>query len=621
MAGSWGKVITVIAVMMSIFHLYSSSIGLMLAIKQRAFHLAFVLLLVFLLYPARKGAPKGQPTWLDVILGLTGAATSLYVAFNIDAYSLRGSTPTTFEIVLGGITLILIIEGARRALGKELPIIASVFLLYGYFGPYFPGFLAHRGFPWRKIIEQMYLTDLGVFGQILGVSSTFIFLFILFGAFLEETKMGSLFNEISLALAGHTPGGPAKVTVIGAGLMGMINGSAAANVATTGSFTIPLMKKIGYDPYFAAGVSAASSTGGQIMPPIMGAAAFVMAEFLGVSYTRIMLAAAIPATLYYLCIWFAVDIRARRIGLRGMPKSDLPSLGKVLRNRGHLLIPIIAIVYLLIRGITPIYAAFWGIALTVVCSFFKKDTRLTLKGLLRALESGAKQAVGVAIACAVVGIVIGILSLTSLGLVFTDQVIRIAHGSLLLTMILTMVACIVLGMGLPTTACYIVAATVAAPALVKLNVPPLVAHMFVFYYACLSAVTPPVALAAYTAAGLTGVDPNRTGWVAAKLALAGFIVPFVTVYSPMLLLIDVKPIQLIWAVITSSIGTYLLAASLEGYFKRTLPLIHRFALFAASLLLITPGLATDLIGASIAVLVWLLQSKAPRVTVETPGSS
>lgn len=612
-AGRLAKIVAAIAIAMSIFHLYTAGFGVLEAIKQRSIHLTFVLVLVFLLYPASKKSPKNTVTPIDLLLVALSLYVGTYIMTQYDALAIRGGVTTSMDIYTGGLLCLLVLEAARRATGKELPIMALVFVGYALFGDYIPGEFGHRGYSLERLIDHLFWTTEGIYGVALGVSSTYIFLFILFGAFLTETGMAKFFNALAMGVAGGSPGGPAKVAIFASGLLGMINGSAVANVATIGAFTIPLMKSIGYRPHFAGAVEAVASTGGQIMPPVMGAAAFVMAEFLGMSYTQIMIAAILPACLYYLACWSMIHFEAVKNGLEGLPKDQLPKVRNVVANQGHLAIPIILIVALLLYGLTPLYAAFFTILATVAVSWLKPDTRISFNGILRALEAGARGALGVAMACAVVGFVVGVCSLTSLGLTFGANILSFSHGSLIITLVLTMITALILGMGLPTTACYIVGATIAAPALIKLGVAPLVAHFFVFYFACLSNLTPPVCLAAFTAAGLAGASPYKVGWTSTRLGVAGFLVPFLAVYSPMLLLTgQYAPFELAEAIVTAILGVIALSAGLENWFIRECSFIERAALLVGSLCLMIPGLITDLIGLVAVVAVYLWQKRTSR---------
>lgn len=601
-----GLLISVIAVSFSLFHLWVAGFGALEAIKLRSVHLTFVMVLIFLLYPARKKGMKGKPGPLDWIMIALSLVAGLYMVFANEQLALRGGLPITRDYIMGALGIIVVLEAGRRALGPELPILGAIFLVYAYFGEYVPGSFGHSGFSIRRIIAHMYVGSEGIFGVALGVSATFIFLFILFGAFLGETGMAKLINDSSMAMAGTSPGGPAKVAVVASGIMGTISGSAVANVATTGAFTIPLMKSIGYKPHFAAAVEAVASTGGQFMPPIMGAAAFIMAEFLNIPYKNIMIAALIPAFLYYLAVFAMVHLEALKTGLEGVPRDKLPVMKVVLKERGHLIIPLIAIVYLLIQGVTPTYAAFYGILVAIGASMLRKSTRMSWRGFLVALEMGAKGSIGVAIATAVVGFIVGVSSLTSLGITLGDNMLAFSHGNLFATLVLTMITAIILGMGMPTTAVYIVGATIAAPALLKLGIAPLAAHMFVFYFGNISNVTPPVALAAFTGAGIAGCSPSKVGWTAARLAAAGFIIPYMWIYSPALIA-QGSMSEILGALITATVGVIALACAVQGYMLKTANILQRLLLLVAAFGLIKPGLLTDTLGITILIVVFLWQ--------------
>lgn len=592
LAGTTGRIVAAIAVSLSLFQLYTAFRPLE-SIKQRAVHLVFILVLAFLLYPAGKRSPRGRPSLLDWLLAAASAGSVGYIFLFWNNIVERNGWLLPHEYVIGAVGILLVLEAARRVLGKELLIMAVIFLGYAYFGKYFPGVFQHRGYTVSRIIEHMYYTTEGLFGITLGVSATYMFLFILMGSFLSGTGLTTLINDGAMALAGRSPGGPAKVAVLATGAMGMLNGSAVANAASTGAFTIPLMKKVGYRPEFAAAVEGSGSVGGQVMPPVMGAAAFLIAEFLRLDYGRIALAAFIPALLYYLSVWLMVHLEALKTGLKGLPKEQLPNLWNVLKLRGHMLIPVILMVYLLLDNFTPMVAGLAAIISTVICSWLRPQTRMTFRGLLKALEDGARGAVGVAIATAVVGFVVGTASLTSLGLNLGNSIVKLSGDNIYLALFLTMITSIIVGTGVPTTATYIIVATVAAPALVKMNIPPLAAHLFVFYYGAMADVTPPTALAPYTAAGIARSDPAKTTWIAWKLSLAGFIVPFYFAVSPVLLL-GVGEFH--WAtttigIVTALIGTVALACGLQGYLFREANPLERGLLLLASLLLISPALA------------------------------
>ncbi|MCK5763571.1 MAG: TRAP transporter permease, partial [Clostridiales bacterium] len=519
--------------------------------------------------------------------------------------------------------ILVLLEGARRIVGKEIVILAILFLLYAYFGRKLPGIIAHRGYSIKAIAEYMYLSTEGIYGIAIGVSSTYIYLFILFGSFLQKSGMGQFFNDLAMALAGSSKGGPAKVAVVSSGLLGSINGSAVANVVTTGAFTIPLMKKIGYEKEFAGAVEAAASCGGQILPPVMGAAAFIMAEYLGISYITIAISAIIPALLYYLGVIVMIHLRASKNGLKGLPKEQLPKVSVVIRERGYLFIPLAVLLYFLIAGRTPINAAFFSIIttvlLTVVVRIIRKETKGLFMDLVSALEDGARTALGVAVSCAVVGLIIGVATLTGFGLKLAGAILFLGHGSLFLTLVFTMVACIVLGMGLPSIPAYIITATMAAPALAKMGVPMLVSHMFVFYFGMLANLTPPVALAAFAGAGISGGNPAKTGFQAVKLALAGFVVPYIFVFSPQLLLIDTTPIGIITVLISAIIGVVALGSAVEGYLFDNLNPLFRILLFASAILLMVSGTITDLVGLGIFLTIFIYsRTKLKREVVLQP---
>lgn len=609
--GKWAMVITIVAVAMSLFHLYTSGFGTLMAMKHRSVHLAFLVTLTFLLYPASKKSPRLRPSALDLVWLALSVSSSLYILFMFDAFSIRG-TAITSDYVMGTVLIACVLEATRRTVGKELMMLSILFLLYGFFGEYIPGVLGHTGFSFKRIVYHLYLSSEGIFGIALGVSSTYIFLFILFGAFLQETGMGRFIKDLAMSLAGKTIGGEAKVSIVASGLMGMINGSAVGNVAATGTFTIPLMREAGFRPVFAAAVVAVAGTGGMIMPPVMGAASFIMAEFLSVHYSKIMLAAAIPAFLYYLAEYTVIHIEAIKMGMRTLEAHEVVPFRKVMKERGHLIIPIIVIVWLLMSGRTPLYAAFYGIVSSVAASFLRKETWLSPQAFLRALEQGARGSVGVGMACAVVGTVIGITNLTGLGLVLGDNIVSLAGGSVIGTIFLTMIVSVILGMGLPTTACYIVTATIAAPALLQLGVNPLAAHMFVYYFACLSNLTPPVAIASYGAAGISGQRPSEVGWTGFRISLAAFLIPFTFVYSPELLLAEGSIASIALAVVTSIVGVISIAAAVQNYLLAPLNLIQRAMLFIGAICLIFPGMTTDLIGIAMTVGVLLWQKAAGK---------
>ncbi|MDT8284203.1 MAG: TRAP transporter permease [Thermovirgaceae bacterium] len=606
--GWQAKIILVAAVSLSLFHFYTSGFGLLLAIKQRAVHLAFVLFLVYMLYPINSKGKKNSIPWYDFILGGLAVYAVMYHVIFFNDIIMRAGLPTFTDLAMGFLGIVLLLEATRRVSNPILPFIAIFFLLYCYFGRSFPAMFAHRGFNIQRIINHMYMGTEGVFGIPLGVSSTFVFMFILFGSFLEQTGMGRFIIDLSMALAGGSTGGPAKVAVLSSGLMGSISGSSVANVCTTGMFTIPLMKSVGYKPYFAGAVEAVASTGGQIMPPVMGAAAFIMAEFLGVPYLQVAVAAIVPALLYYFAVLVQVHLEATRLGLKGLPREKLPKILPLLKKKGHLLIPLAAIIYFLLAGFTPLKAAYNGIWATLIVSFFNKETRMTLPKLRDALDSGARGALGVACACATVGIIVGTATLTGLGLRIASAIITLSGGVLIFSLILTMFACILLGAGLPTTANFIVTSTMAAPALLQLGVAPMAAYMFVLYFGIAADLSPPVALAAYAGAGIAGADPMKTGGTAIRLALAGFLVPFIYVFNPMLVLVGFEPIPFILSIGSALLGVFLLGTGSIGFYRAPMAFWLRGIALVGGLGLLIPGIVTDSAGLAVLVAIHMIQT-------------
>ncbi len=612
--GRAAAIVMIFAVFTSVFHIWMNSASLMIAIKKNAIHLGLILGLTFLMYPATSKSPKDRPSKLDWVLSVLGVAVGVYILFTYDSLIERSLVPNTVDLVFAVIAILLTLEAGRRTVGWILPVLSVAFIFYAKFGYLFPGMLAHQGFTWNRILTRMYLTDNGIFGVTLMVSASYVFMFILFGSFLNKTGAAKFFNDFALAFAGGLRGGPAQVAVIASGLMGTISGSSQANVATTGSFTIPLMKEVGYKPKFAGAVEAAASTGGILMPPIMGAASFMMASFLGIPYLKVMAAGIIPAIFYYFAIMIMVNFEAKKYDLKGIPAERLPKLKEVMKYQGHMMLPIVMILFLLVKGLTPIYAAFFGLITTILTSMLRKSTRMNLQRFLEALEEGAKSAVPVATACAVVGFIVGVVSMTGLGQAVAHNIMKLSGGQLWLALILVMVASIFLGMGLPATACYIITASIAAPALVKMGVNPLAAHFFAFYYGTLSAVVPPVALTSYTAAGIAGANPTDVAFNGFKLAFAGIIIPFMFVYSPILLMQNVTLAKLVTVIVTGIIGIVCLGASAEAYMRTNMNMVERVAAFAAAILMVKPGMLTDLAG--VALLIGVLVFQTAKVKKE-----
>jgi TRAP transporter 4TM/12TM fusion protein len=621
LSGWQGRIITLWLCAMTLFHLYSAGFRTLPVVIQRSVHLMFAVVAVFILYPATRRGSKTSTPWYDWLLALAGGAVIGYIVIFFNEIARRGAAPLPHEIWLGVIAIALVAECGRRVVGNVLPCLSLAFLAYCYFGNYAPSMFQIRGYSLSRIIQHMYLTLEGIFGVALGVSSTFVVVFIIFGAFLSESGGARFFNELALALAGGTPGGPAKVAVVASGLLGTINGSSVANVATTGTFTIPLMKKVGYAPYYAGAVEACASTGGQLMPPIMGAGAFIMSEFLGIPYLTIAAAAIIPALLYYTAIFMNVHIRAMKSGLEGLPPEQLPKVSEVLKRDGHLLIPIIIIVITLLMKYTPLKAGFTGVVSVIVFSSLRAHTRMSPAKIVNALAEGSRGALGVALACALVGFVVGTSSLTSLGLTISNNIIAVSGGNLFLTLIMSMVACLVLGMGLPTTANYIVCSTIIAPALVGMNVAPIAAHLFVFYFGIMADLTPPVCLAAFTGAGIAGASPAKTGVTATRIALASYILPYVFVYNPMLLAQNIVPLELAILTVSAIFGVVSLAGAFEGWLFRALKPWERLVMGCAAITAIHHDMKLSVISSLLLACAMIFFKKTSRIAVQPPENS
>jgi TRAP transporter 4TM/12TM fusion protein len=610
LAGYAGLVVATVAVAMSAYHVYARLT--IYAPDQHALlfiTLGFSLVLSFLLWPARKDATPDRVPWSDLGLAALSLACVGYMFVNYEYIVNRFPTAhplTATDMAVGAVGMLLVLEATRRTIGMSLPIVAIVFLVYALGGNWMLGFLHHRGLTAEITIDQSWFTTEGVFGVPLQVAGTYVILFIIFGTFLERSGAGQFFMNFANAIAGGARGGPGKVAVVSSSLFGTISGSAVANVMVDGWLTIPMMKKTGFKPEAAAAIEAVASTGGQIMPPIMGAAAFVMAEFLGASYTEVMVAAAIPAVFYYGALFAAIHFNAVRSGLKGLPREELPVLRYIMVKQAHLFLPVVVLLALLLMGFTPTYGAIIATGALVVISWLRPATGLGARACLEALRDGAVHTVPVAMACASAGIVIGIVLQTGLALRFTAFLVELTYGYLVLALLITMMASIILGMGMPTTPAYIMQAALLVPAIIKLGVEPMAAHMFAFYFSCLSAVTPPVALAVYAAASIGGASLWGSGIQAVKFAAAGFIVPFFFVFNPALLFSGTWD-EILRAFVTGSIGVVALAASMEGFFLRPTNWLERLLLFAAALLLIDPNTITDAIGLVILAVVLLSQ--------------
>ena len=619
--GICGKIIALVCICFALFQIYTGFFGALDAMIQRCVHLSFGISLVFLLCPTKKSwIKKGRFHPLDVLLAVIAMVPSIYILVNYQDLILRAGTVTMTDSIVGAIGIIMVLEAARRIVGLPIVIVVVCFLAYGFFGRYMPGPLAHRGLTIQQMVGHLFFTTEGVFGIPMGVSSTFIFLFILFGAYLEKTGLGKFFIDIANAIAGWASGGPAKVAVISSALQGTISGSSVANVVGSGSFTIPMMKKLGYHKNFAGAVEAAASTGGQLMPPIMGAAAFLMAEFVGVPYMEVVKAAVVPAILYFIGVFLGVHFEAKKNNLEGTPRSMLPAWTKIMKDEGHLAIPLVAIIGLLSSGYTPMKAALAGIFISIATAMLRANTRMTMWDIVDGLIKGARGALGVIIACASAGMIIGIVTKTGVGLKLASALVTVASGNFMLLLFCTMLTSLLLGMGVPTTANYVITSTIAAPALIQLGVPILAAHMFVFYFGIIADITPPVALAAYAGSAISGGDPLRTGVNASKLGIAAFIIPYVFVLSPQILGIGATIGGITFTTITALIGMTGISGAMIGQFYTRANAIERLALLAGGLCLIDPHTLTDVAGVAILAAVFTLQYFRIRRHKETTAS-
>jgi len=649
--GTTWKIVAGVALAFSSYQLVIAAFSPLSSLIARSLHVGFLLLLAFLIYPISSKADRHRIAWYDAILGVVAFALAFY-HWIFEAELIQRGEPILADLVVGTIVVVLVFEAARRVLGLALPIVCATFLAYGLFGQYLPAAIAHRGYGFDQIVGQLYLGTEGIYGIPTLVSATYIFLFILFGSFLEHAGMIGLFNQIAMGFVGHARGGPAKVAVISSGLMGTISGSGIANVMTIGPFTIPLMKRFGYSSVFAGAVEATASMGGQIMPPVMGAVAFIMAETLGVPYVTIVKAAIIPALLYYVTAFWMVHLEAGRASLHGLPKSECPNPWRAIATQWHLLLPLVVLVVLLFDGWTPMFAGLVGLALTaililgagIVAGFNSKHFRIvywvtlgvvlavyltqgfeqygvwpililigalvawnvfthggrgTLTTMRRSLVDGARQAVGVGLACAVVGVIMGVLTLTGAASNFAEFVLEIGSKSLFLSLLLTMVVSLVLGMGIPTIPTYIICSSIAAPALAKLGVPLIVSHMFVFYFGIIADLTPPVALAAFAAASIAKASPMRIGWKATHIAIAGFVIPFMAIYDPALMLQPLPPsttvdvTAAIYVTFKALVAIALWGGAAIGYLRGPLSWPERIVALTAAALLVAAVPWTD----------------------------
>lgn len=619
-------VITVLAIAFAGFHFYTGIFGVFVPTLQRTMHLLFAVVLGFLMYPSHRGAIRGRAAAIDAVLAVVAIFPFGYFLWKHQALSEWVNFVSPFsqtDFLVTVLATVLLFEVTRRSAGMPLASVGALFLFYGQFGPWMPGALKHTGFTWPEIMESLYFGLNGVFGIPIGVSATYIVVFIIFGSFFEKAGGGRAIMDFGKYVAGRFRGGPAKIAVITSSLFGTFSGSAVANVYGTGTFTIPMMKRLGYRPAFAGAVEAAASTGGQIMPPVMGAAAFVMAEFIGVPYAHIAAAAAIPAILYYLAMFVAVDLEAARIGLKGLPREEIPALRDLVRQSSQLL-PLAVLVWALVVGYSPMRAAVYSILATIAVSFFHRQDRMTPRRMLEALALSGRRTVMIGTATAVSGIVIGIVTLTGVGLNFVGLVVSVSGGIPLVSLILVMVATIILGMGVPTTVAYIIVAAVVIPALESMGFAKLPAHMFAFYFAVIAMITPPDAAAALAAAQLAGAGFFRTGFLACRLGIMAFIVPFMFIFSPELLLMG-RPVAIILAALTAGVGVFALSVGVFGWFYEKLSVWARLLFIFGGLCLIKPGWITDATGVVLllagAAIVRHSSAKARSIRSSAPATS
>lgn len=628
LSGKMGYFISLIAIAMSLFQIYTGFMGELAGSKQLSIHLAFAMVLCFVYYPGRKKSPKDRISVPDMILAILGGATAIYLFVNYDHVVTSVGNAATYDIVIGGVLIVLILEATRRSISPMLPIICIVFLLYAYFGPYLPGELAHRGFRVKRIIDHIFMSGEGLWGVPLRVSATFVFLFVLFGAFLDKIGAGAYLINLSFAMMGRYRGGPAKAAVVASCAMGSISGSSIANTVTTGAMTIPLMKKVGFSSVTAGAVEVAASTNGQLMPPIMGAAAFIMAEIIGVPYIEIVKAAFIPALLSYAAIFSIVHLEAVKENIRGLTKEETPPFVKTFFSGAHFLVPLGVLIWLLlVVRWTPTTAASWSILagaftalgnnfLRTYTSFPKMQKEnsdsqdpafldykanpnnyflgRTKRELLDSLETGARNMAGIAVACACCGIIVGVVTLTGLGLKMATLITEAAGGNLMLTLIFSVFACIILGMGLPTTATYIIMAAMTAPAIMtisadhNLGLPIIAVHLFVFYYGIVADDTPPVGLCAYAAAGISGADPVKTGFKSFQLDLAAFTLPFMFIYNHKLLMMNTTFGELCYIIPVCIVGMFCWSVFIQGFWIVKTYLLERIAFLGLAFLLVFP---------------------------------
>ena len=593
------KVSLILAICFVAFHLYTAAFGTMPGIAQKSIHLGFLLVIFYI-----NAMVDSEKRWEQIFLGimaLFALGGCAYITILDENLQLRAGIVYASDILFAILLIIAIFEACRRKMGNPLVIITLVFVAYAFLGKYIPGFLNQPGMTLKKFTSLVYLTTDGIFGSPLYASASYVVLFVLLGAIMSVSGIGDYMTNLATSLFGHMRGGPAKVAVVASGFFSSISGSPTANVIGTGTFTIPMMKKNGFEPEFAAAVEATASTGGAIMPPIMGSTAFIMAEMLGIPYTAVAKAALIPAILYFLAVLFGVDIYAAKHGLKGIPRSQLPKVRSMLKQI-YMLAPLIFLIFCMaVFNMTIVRSGLLTIIVTLVLVEINPKTRMTKEQWLQIPVQTVKSAVSVGIACAMAGIISGVIMGSGLGYRISSILTSVAGTSMLLLLVLTMVVSLIMGMGVPTTAAYLVLASLVAPTMIQLGIPPLAAHMFIFYFGCISSITPPVALAAYAGAGLAGCDPNKTGYKAFRLAFCSFLMPYLFVYNPVLLM-EGGVLDILWSLVTALIGAYLLASGFEGFFFRwSLKWFERPLMILGAVMLIVPGMVTDLVGIAIIV--------------------
>ena len=616
LSGIQGKIITSIAILMAVFQLYYSTFGIINTMAFRAGHLMFAMVLVFALYPSRKKSPHQRMTIFDILLSVLAVVIGVYIVAEWHSMVFRQGDPTQLDILLGIIATLLTLEIGRRTTGWALPSVAAGFLVYSYVGPYLPGDFSHIGFGVDRLTGQLYTSAEGIYGLPLGVMIRYVFLFIILAAFLQKSGAGNFFIQLAYALTGRFRGGPAKTAIIASGIMGTISGSATANVVTTGAFTIPLMKRLGYKPETAGGIEVASSVGGQITPPIMGAGAFIMAEWTGISYLKIISVATIPAIIYYLSIGAYAHIIACKLGMKSLPKEEIPNIWPILKKGFHFLLPIVALIAALIMGFTPMMAAIYSLLIMVASTYLRKDTRMSVKDILDALGTGSINAILVSASLACAGIIMCAIGLTGVGLKFSTIVMKVSGGNMLVGLLLVAIASLFLGMELPITAAYIMCAVLAVPALKTMGIPLLAAHMIVFWFSLDSAITPPVCITAYAASGIAESHPMKTGVAAWKMAKALYIIPVLMAYTKLL---TGSIGEILIVAVPATIALILFSAAWEGFLLTRANIFERIVMAFAIVALLYPNMYSYALGMALFITILLMQTFINREQVGDIG--